>query len=353
MKVIISMAGLGNRFKERGFNTPKHLIKIKDKTLIEMAIETLNMDCEYIFIIRKEENKDNTDLINLLNKVKKCTIIEIDYLTEGPASSAYLAKELLDPEEELIITNSDQILEWDSEYFLNECIKYDCCVLTYSSSNPKNSFILLNKDNNNSNNNSNNIIQIVEKQVVSDIALVGLHYFKKSKYFIENYEDIYSRKEKTNNEYYLSNVCNNMIKYYKVGHVLLKENEKYHSTGTPEDYFKYLNYINETKISIFKLEDMYRGWFIGNFEPSVSKQETFEVGYLLHKKGEIWDTHYHNNIKEINLLVSGKMILNDITINKNEIFIIDSKTIASPIFLEDSYIVCVKIPCFKGDKIII
>ena len=346
MKVIISMAGLGNRFKERGFKTPKHLIKIKNKTLIELAIETLNIDSEYIFIIRKEENKDNNDLIHILNKLKKCTIIEIDYLTEGPASSAYLAKELLDPEEELIITNCDQILEWSSEYFLNECVKYECCLLTYSSSNPKNSFVLLSEKN-------NNIIQIVEKQVVSDIALVGLHYFKKSKYFIENYEDIYSRKEKTNNEYYLSNVCNNMIREYNVGYVSLNKNENYHSTGTPEDYFKYLTYINETKISIFKLEDMFRGWFIGNFEPSVSKQETFEVGYLLHKKGEIWDTHYHNNIKEINLLVSGKMIVNDITINKNEIFIIDSKTIASPIFLEDCYIICIKIPSFKGDKIII
>jgi len=349
MKVVISMAGLGNRFKERGFTTPKHLIKIKNKTLIELAIETLNIDSEYIFIIRKEENNDNTDLINILNKLKKCTIIEIDYLTEGPASSAYLAKEYLNPDEELIITNCDQILEWNSDYFLKECIKYDCCVLTYSSSNPKNSFILL--DDNNGN---NDIIQIVEKQVVSDIALVGVHYFKKSKYFIKNYEDIYSRKEKTNNEYYLSNVCNNLIKDYKVGHVLLNNNEKYHSTGTPEDYFKYLNYINETKISIFKIEDMFRGWFIGNFEPSVSKQETFEVGYLLHKKGEIWDTHYHNNIKEINLLISGKMILNDnIVINKNEIFIIDSKTIVSPIFLEDCYIICIKIPSFKGDKLII
>jgi dTDP-glucose pyrophosphorylase len=345
MQIIISTAGLGNRFTERGFKTPKHLIKINNKTLIEFAIDTLDINGKYFFIIRK--TVENIELKKILSQYNNSKIIEIDYVTEGPASSAYLAKDYLNEDEELIITNCDQILEWDSNRFLNESRNknLDCSVLTYNSDNPKNSFIKVDE---------NDItILIKEKECISNLALVGVHYFKKAKYFTESYEKIYKDNIKTNNEFYVSNICNLMIKDFNVGYVHLNNNEKYHSTGTPDCYFKYLKYINNLNIEIFKLEDMFRGWFIGNFEPSVYKNCTFEVGYLSHKKNEIWDVHYHNNLTEINLLIEGKMILNDIEINKNEIFVINKKDIACPIFLEDCRIICIKIPQILGDKHII
>jgi len=94
MQIIISMAGLGNRFLERGFTTPKHLITIENKTLIEYAIETLNIDGNYIFIIRNTGKPEENDYLKYILKKNKplCKIIEIDYVTEGPASSCYLAK---------------------------------------------------------------------------------------------------------------------------------------------------------------------------------------------------------------------------------------------------------------------
>jgi len=348
MQIIISMAGLGSRFYERGFITPKHLIKIDNKTLIELAVETLNIEGDYVFIIRKtENNEENDNLKTLLKRIKTCKIIEIDYVTEGPASSCYLTKDILNYDDELIISNCDQILEWSSEKFLSKTRKnnLDCSVLTYTSDNPKNSFIKCDE---------NNIaIEIAEKNPISNNALVGVHYFKKAKYFLESYEEIYKNNIRTNNEFYVSNVCNNLIKKFKVGNVVLEDNEKYHSTGTPDCYFKYLRYIDKMDIQIYKLEDMFRGWFVGNFEPSVFKHSGVEIGYLLHKKGEKWQTHYHNNLVEVNLLVEGKMILNDIEINKNEIFVIDKKVLACPIFLEDCRIMCIKIPSMVGDKIII
>ena len=347
MQIIISMAGLGSRFYERGFVTPKHLIKIENKTLIELAIETLDIEGDYIFILRKIENEENEHLKVLLKNLKSCKIIEIDYVTEGPASSCYLTKDILNYEDELVIANCDQILEWNSCNFLTKTREnnYDCSVLTYISDNPKNSFIKCDE---------NNIaVEIKEKELISNLALVGVHYFKKAKYFLESYEEIYKLNIRTNNEFYVSNVCNNLIKNKKVAHVLLDNNEKYHSTGTPDCYFKYLRYINKMDIQICKIEDMFRGWFVGNFEPSAFKHTGIEIGYLLHKKGEKWQTHYHNNLIEVNLLTEGKMILNDIEINKNEIFVINKKVIACPIFLEDCYIICIKMPSILGDKIVI
>ena len=345
MQVIISMAGIGQRFKDRGFETPKHLLKAGSKTLIELSIDSLNIKSDFYFILRKNNEINNDDLKKLLYKnYNGCTIIEIDYVTEGPASSAYLAKDFLDKDKELIITNCDQVLEWDAEKFLKTSRdkSLDCSVLTYNSNNPKNSFILCDQ---------NDIaIDIQEKNPISNLALVGLHYFKKADFFIKTYEEIFAKNIRTNNEFYISHVCNNLIKTHKVGHVLLDDNEYYHSTGTPDCYFKYLRHCGLLEVPIYNLNDMYRGWFIGDFEPAVSKQSGFEVGYLCHKKGEKWQSHIHKNLYEVNLLVHGKMILNDTEINENEIFIINQNIIASPIFLEDCYILCVKIPKMVGDK---
>ena len=63
--------------------------------------------------------------------------------------------------------------------------------------------------------------------------------------------------------------------------------------------------------------------------------------------------HYHEKLTEINLLIEGKMILNDLELNKGDIFIIDKNEIAAPIFLENCHIIVIKIPSVIGDKIIL
>tara|TARA_B100000902_G_scaffold399844_1_gene472956 strand:- start:7952 stop:9619 length:1668 start_codon:yes stop_codon:yes gene_type:complete len=347
INILIPMAGKGSRFTKRGFKSQKPLIKLNEKTLIEHAIESLNIDGNYIFIIRREINESNKELIDILNNIKPdCKIIEIDYITEGSASTCYLAKEYINNNDELIITNCDQILEWDSANFLKKSKDYDCCVLTYNSNDKKNSFIKTDK---------NNIgIEIIEKEVISDNALVGVHYFKKGSDFISSYNEIFKNNKKFKNEYYTSTVCDNLIKNNKlVYNIKLTENQKYYSTGTPECYFKYLKEKGLLNTKLYKMKDMFRGWYIGNFEPAAYKTKTFEAGYLIHKKGEMWDVHYHEHIKEINFLVKGKMILNDLEINEGDIFIIDKYEIACPIFLEDCYIFVIKVPSVIGDKVIL
>jgi len=101
------------------------------------------------------------------------------------------------------------------------------------------------------------------------------------------------------------------------------------------------------------LSDFWRGWFIGNFEPSLLKTEDFEAGFLFHPKGEHWPDHYHKLGTEYNLLVKGKMEIFGETINEGEIFVIDPYEVAIPNFIEDCYIFCIKSPGKKGDKYII
>ena len=103
-------------------------------------------------------------------------------------------------------------------------------------------------------------------------------------------------------------------------------------------------------MKISKLNSMFRGWFIGNFEPCSYKTKDFEVGILEHKKNEVWPKHYHKIATEINCLISGKMIINNCEINEGDIFVLEPNEIAEPIFLEDCKLVVVKTPSVIGDK---
>jgi quercetin dioxygenase-like cupin family protein len=103
-------------------------------------------------------------------------------------------------------------------------------------------------------------------------------------------------------------------------------------------------------MKITKINDMVRGWFIGDFEPSVLRTKDFEVGILSHKKDEVWPKHYHSIATEYNVLISGKMHICGETIGAGTIFVIEPNEVADPIFLEDCTVVTVKTPSVIGDK---
>ncbi len=103
-------------------------------------------------------------------------------------------------------------------------------------------------------------------------------------------------------------------------------------------------------MKIIELSEMHRGWMIGDFQPSIFKTDSFEVGYLSHKKGENWPKHYHSIATEYNLLVKGSMKVCGKKIKPGQIFIIEPNEIADPIFYEDCEIVCIKTPSLPMDK---
>jgi len=105
-------------------------------------------------------------------------------------------------------------------------------------------------------------------------------------------------------------------------------------------------------MKVLKISDMVSGWFVGGFEPTAYYTKDFEVNYRLHPKGQIWDTHYHTLVTEINLLIRGKMTIQDRELNSGDIFIIEPWEITDPVFLEDCEIVCVKVPSGNDKKII-
>ena len=95
LNILIPMAGAGSRFQEAGYIFPKPLIEINNKPMIQIVLESLNVDGNFIFIVQKEHQKKYN--INSVLKILKpnCKIIELDKITEGAACTTLLAKKYI------------------------------------------------------------------------------------------------------------------------------------------------------------------------------------------------------------------------------------------------------------------
>ena len=205
MQVVIPMAGHGKRFADEGYDVPKPLIHINKITMIELVVNNLNLDGTFFFICRKD-HYEKYFLSKLLKKLKpNCEIILVDQVTDGAARTVLQAKDLINNDDELIIANSDQWVDWNSSHFLSFMRRKeaDGGILTFLASENKWSFVRINKE--------GEITEIAEKNPISNIATVGLYYFKKGKYFVQYAEKMINNNLKINNEFYVAPVYNGMI----------------------------------------------------------------------------------------------------------------------------------------------
>jgi dTDP-glucose pyrophosphorylase len=150
--------------------------------------------------------------------------------------------EYIDNDDELIITNCDQRTEWESSEFI-DFIKnknIDGCVVTYSSNNPKNSFCQVDSN--------NDIIQIVEKNSISNIALIGLHYWRKGKYFVDSAQLLMKDLIDSPKEPYVSETYNYLIKSGLKIKPYHFHNNEYVALGTPEDLTIYQGRLKEYSV---------------------------------------------------------------------------------------------------------
>lgn len=106
-------------------------------------------------------------------------------------------------------------------------------------------------------------------------------------------------------------------------------------------------------MQISKLDEMTKGWFIGNFEPSLYKTNDVEIAVKTYKKGDKEERHYHKIATEFTLILSGKVKMNDNIYVANDIIRIDPMESTDFVCLEDSSNVVVKIPGANNDKYIV
>lgn len=102
-----------------------------------------------------------------------------------------------------------------------------------------------------------------------------------------------------------------------------------------------------------KIENMIRGWFIGNFEPTIIKTTDVEVAVKSYKKGDYESAHYHKIATEITVVVYGKVKMFDKDFFAGDIIIAEPGDITDFSALEDSVCTVVKYPGINADKYIL
>jgi HAD superfamily hydrolase (TIGR01509 family) len=231
LNVLIPMAGAGSRFAQAGYTFPKPLIQVKDKPMIQLVVENLGLDANYIFIVQKE-HREKYNLDTMLTLISPgCKIIEVDGITEGAACTALLAKEHINNDDPLFFANSDQFVEWDPIEFMYSMqeTNADGGILTFHSTHPKWSFAKVNS--------LGLVDKVAEKNPISSNATVGFYYWKKGSDFVTYAEQMINKDIRVNNEFYVCPVFNEAIADGKK--IRIKEISKMWGLGTPED----LNYF--------------------------------------------------------------------------------------------------------------
>jgi HAD superfamily hydrolase (TIGR01509 family) len=232
LNVLIPMAGAGSRFEQAGYTFPKPLIEVNGKPMIQVVIENLNLDANYIYVVQKaHREKYNLDtLLNLLTP--GCKIVETDGLTEGAACTALLAKDYIDNDNPLFFANSDQFVEWDSNEFMYKMQETDADggIVSFTATHPKWSFAKVDEN--------GLVTEVAEKNPISDIATVGYYFWKYGSDFVKYAEQMIEKNIRVNNEFYVCPVFNQAIED-------CKEIRTFNTTGmwglgTPEDLNYYL-----------------------------------------------------------------------------------------------------------------
>lgn len=235
--ILIPMAGEGSRFKEAGYVFPKPLIEVNGKPMIQVVVDNLGFEANYIYVVRKE-HYDKYNLKSFLNLITpNCKIIQVESLTEGAACTTLLAKEYIDNDNPLIIANSDQFLEWNPMDFYYKMIetKSDGGIVTFKATHPKWSFAKVNE--------SGNVTEVAEKNPISDIATVGVYYYKKGSEYVKYAEQMIEKNIRTKGEFYVCPVFNEYIGDGKK--VKTHDIEKMWGIGVPEDLEYFLNNYNQ------------------------------------------------------------------------------------------------------------
>lgn len=234
------MAGLGTRFKKAGYKEPKYQIMAKGKSLFAWSMESLkgyyDINNDYYFIVRKEDNA--SDFIikacsdNNICSPDKVHVIELDYMTDGQATTAMLAKDEWNSDDELLIYNIDTYVE--AFAMKKEDISGDGFIPCFKAEGDHWSFVKLDDN--------EEAVEVREKVRISDNCTLGAYYFKSCALYEQMYDEYYNGGAALDaGERYVAPMYNYMISKGMSVRICDVNPGCVHVLGTPEELNIFLN----------------------------------------------------------------------------------------------------------------
>jgi len=241
MHIIIPMSGMGQRFIDDGYKTPKPLIQIDGKPIIEHVCNLFPHENKFTFICNSI-HLANTNIRKILKNIKpKANIVEIQNHKKGPVYTVSLVKDLIKDNEEVIINYCDFGTYWNYQDFLKHTRERnsDGAIPAYKGFHPHmlgNTNYAFIKDKNQW------MVDIKEKKPftnnrMEEYASNGTYYFKKGSYVKKYFRELIKKNINLKGEYYVSLAYKLMardslkISIYNIQHML--------QWGTPEDVKQY------------------------------------------------------------------------------------------------------------------
>ncbi len=207
LTIVIPMAGRGSRFADAGYELPKPLLPIHGVPMIELVVRNLSPSepARFVFVCRREHLSDYGFEAGLRRAAPNCAIVPIDAVTEGAACTVLLAEPQIDPDDVLVIANSDQWVDhgMDEHLAVLRDGHLDGLILTMTADDPKWSFVELDG--------AERVVNVVEKEVVSDEATVGIYTFARGGDYLRAARAMIAADKRVNGEFYVAPAYNELI----------------------------------------------------------------------------------------------------------------------------------------------
>jgi dTDP-glucose pyrophosphorylase len=202
------MAGRGSRFANAGYTVPKPLIPVGGKPMIQWVIDNVrpSVPHRFIFICLADHLREYPDVSATLRRLcPECEIVEVAQVTEGAACTVLLAREFIDNDEPLMIANADQFVEIPIDRYLAQMDEQraDGLIMTFWADHPKWSYCRMRPD--------GTVAQVVEKQVVSNEATVGIYNFRHGRDYVRAADAMIAKNLRVNNEFYVAPTYDQLI----------------------------------------------------------------------------------------------------------------------------------------------
>lgn len=239
LNIVVPMAGRGSRFASAGFTDPKPLIPLHGVPMIRVVIANLTPATAHRFIfICQREHYHAYGLDRLLPEwTADPQVVLLDGVTEGAACTVLAARALIDNDQPLMIANSDQYIAASIDAYLDdmEQRRLDGLIMTMTADDPKWSFAATTPE--------GMVTRVVEKQVISRDATVGIYNFAHGNDFIAAAEQMIADDERVNGEFYVAPVYNRLVAMNrKIGiYGIGTDGNGMHGLGTPDDLAAFLS----------------------------------------------------------------------------------------------------------------
>lgn len=247
MQILVPIGPRDSYFPESEYFFPKPLVDIRGKPMIERAIAPLkrlrgaNGPVRFLFVTQAEDC-DRFSLDNVLDLITdgKAETIRLNSPTTGAVCSCLMAVDRIDPEDALIIVNSDQVIDADIGRIVQDFVArdLDAAVITFASIHPRWSYVLTDAE--------GQVTQAAEKRVISNRAIAGLYYYRRAQDFLDAAMTVILNGQSTQGRYFVSETLNELIlRGGRVGHTEIPASA-YHNLYSPQKILEYEARLDQT-----------------------------------------------------------------------------------------------------------